>query len=39
MSNLIGKNHPGIWSGVLAGLSILSCYGTLALVAILVLLQ
>jgi arsenite methyltransferase len=37
MSNLISKNHPGIWSGVLAGLSILTCYGTLALVAVLAL--
>lgn len=27
------KNRIGIWPGVLAGLSILTCYGTLALVA------
>jgi hypothetical protein len=35
MSNVPGNNRIGIWSGILAGLSILACYGTLALVAIL----
>jgi len=29
------KYLPSIWSGVLAGLSILTCYGTLVLVALL----
>jgi len=29
------KIRIGIWSGILAGLSIITCYGTLALVAIL----
>jgi arsenite methyltransferase len=33
------KNRVGIWSGVLAGLSILTCYGTLVLVAILGLIE
>ena len=33
MDNISNKNRIGIWSGVLAGLSILTCYGTLALVA------
>jgi len=35
MSEASSKIRIGIWSGVLAGLSILTCYGTLALVAIL----
>jgi len=29
MSNTSGKNRIGIWPGILAGLSILTCYGTL----------
>ena len=35
MNKVINRNRIGIWSGVLAGLSILTCYGTLALVALL----
>lgn len=33
MNNVNSRYPIGIWSGVLAGLSILTCYGTLALVA------
>jgi len=35
MSEASSKIRIGIWSGILVGLSILTCYGTLALVAIL----
>ncbi len=35
MNYAINKYRAGIWSGVLLGLSILSCYGTIAMVAVL----
>jgi hypothetical protein len=35
LSNEFSSSRVDIWAGVLAGLSILTCYGTLALVALL----
>jgi arsenite methyltransferase len=35
LNQVNSNNRIGIWPGILAGLSILSCYGTLVLVAIL----